>query len=575
MTVPYTFANASQSIPLAELDANFAYLDAKGTTYYPAINAETAVSATITNYFYPPGNVLRYGADPTYGSDSTSAFQTAVNVAGCQSAGSVSPTNAPTYAAYVPMGSYKFSNTVYLKNSYTALIGDPDMPVITQTASNIPAFCITSQGSGYINEWSVIRNFRIYEGATPSYNTPSATNCGIAISGNFYSTPTVQRAEVSRVRLLGWGCGMYLSDSVNTKLERIYVENYTTWGAPGSGAKQYIGFYFDGTPYSTGSISPQASIECWNLSFNGTGAPSGVTATGFYMSGADIRDIFMTDCETSGGAYGYYIQSTNHDFDWDININRPITDSFTNSGIYITGVSGPGSVTINGGYVAPASAATGACVWVNSSTGVQITGGFQIIGVSSDSTGNEGIRVLNSSNCSILGVDVLNCGYGISLDGSSFCTVTSNYVHTAVSSSGATPVLYEGIRLFDSSSNNTICANTIQGVSSSNKYNYGITVTSGCVSNMVVGNALDTTTINTIYNIADSSTIVVGSKQIQFNGSSAGTSAITFNTMATTGSTTASFSSSNKPGSNNQTSPAKWLPVTFDGTVYYIPAFGA
>lgn len=45
--------------------------------------------------------------------------------------------------------------------------------------------------------------------------------------------------------------------------------------------------------------------------------------------------------------------------------------------------------------------------------------------------------------------------------------------------------------------------------------------------------------------------------------------AITFTGAATTGTATATFSATNKPGSNG--SPAKWLPVKFGGTQYYIP----
>src|SRR5205823_582839 len=44
------------------------------------------------------------------------------------------------------------------------------------------------------------------------------------------------------------------------------------------------------------------------------------------------------------------------------------------------------------------------------------------------------------------------------------------------------------------------------------------------------------------------------------------------NGQATTGSHTATFTASNKPGST-ATTPAKWLPVKLDGTVYYIPCW--
>lgn len=42
---------------------------------------------------------------------------------------------------------------------------------------------------------------------------------------------------------------------------------------------------------------------------------------------------------------------------------------------------------------------------------------------------------------------------------------------------------------------------------------------------------------------------------------------------ATTGSASASFTATNKPGSNAKTSPDTWMPVTLNGVTHYVPAF--
>jgi hypothetical protein len=55
----------------------------------------------------------------------------------------------------------------------------------------------------------------------------------------------------------------------------------------------------------------------------------------------------------------------------------------------------------------------------------------------------------------------------------------------------------------------------------------------------------------------------------EISGSAAGTPALAINGSATTGSTTAVFSATNKPGSN--TGIVKWLPITIDGGTYYMP----
>jgi hypothetical protein len=52
-----------------------------------------------------------------------------------------------------------------------------------------------------------------------------------------------------------------------------------------------------------------------------------------------------------------------------------------------------------------------------------------------------------------------------------------------------------------------------------------------------------------------------------------GAPTLTLSAAATTGAKTASFTSTNKPGTTNQTTPASWLPVTCGTTLYYIPLF--
>lgn len=65
---------------------------------YPQTAAETAASVTPTFYFYPLGDIRRYGADPNNGIDSTTPIQNALNV--CANGGA---------KPEVPPGTYKYS----------------------------------------------------------------------------------------------------------------------------------------------------------------------------------------------------------------------------------------------------------------------------------------------------------------------------------------------------------------------------------------------------------------------------------------------------------------------------------
>lgn len=57
---------------------------------------------------------------------------------------------------------------------------------------------------------------------------------------------------------------------------------------------------------------------------------------------------------------------------------------------------------------------------------------------------------------------------------------------------------------------------------------------------------------------------------IELVGAGVGSPAVIVNNTVLVGGETATFAATNKPGANG-TSPTKWLPVTADGSTYYIP----
>jgi hypothetical protein len=67
-------------------------------------------------------------------------------------------------------------------------------------------------------------------------------------------------------------------------------------------------------------------------------------------------------------------------------------------------------------------------------------------------------------------------------------------------------------------------------------------------------------------------TNVAGANALVLAGNAAGTAVLRLNTQATTGTQTATFTATNKPGSGT-TGPDKWIPISLDGTTHYVPAF--
>ena len=62
-----------------------------------------------------------------------------------------------------------------------------------------------------------------------------------------------------------------------------------------------------------------------------------------------------------------------------------------------------------------------------------------------------------------------------------------------------------------------------------------------------------------------------GGTPLELVGAGGGTSALIINTSVVAGSQTATFTATNKPGSAVTLTPQKWLPITCDGSQYYLP----
>lgn len=106
--------------------------------------AETAASAVVTNYTYPPGDVRRYGADPTGSANSSAAFATAFAVKGLITA----------------VGNFLLNTGVTLDIATTSLIGP--CKLTSGLAANAGSFLtiVSSSASVEDNAKNVISQVR-------------------------------------------------------------------------------------------------------------------------------------------------------------------------------------------------------------------------------------------------------------------------------------------------------------------------------------------------------------------------------------------------------------------------------
>tara|TARA_B100001939_G_scaffold47443_2_gene36905 strand:+ start:25 stop:4203 length:4179 start_codon:yes stop_codon:yes gene_type:complete len=451
----------------------------------------------------------------TASTDCASYFQAAINT------GKV---------VYVPKGSYRIDSTLLLDGSFEALIGDESMPELLKWTEG-PAIQISEPGGSGLNEYSRIENFYIQRKiggsfTCPNYNaTLSESLAGVVVSGHGASVASaVQSTRISNLRVGNFAVGFYFADCVSVTVHKCFTQNLgiytnatqTANGTTITSSMFGVGFYFDATRFSSGSISPLASIEIVETDDNRTGDPTTIKSVSYLAIGQDIRDIFFQRAESTTADFGWYIDGqTNDDLNWDIHIIRPIIDGFKTNGIFATNIDGAGALSITGGYFVGAADAS-ACIYVTNSNGVAVTGGSQLLGLSNNSSSNtdDGVRLDNCSSCLVVGNRFANLQYGVSLNGTSYTTVQGNVISAASTESETAPTLHEAIRLFGNSTFNTVGNNTIKGKDSTHKYTKGINLASGSDNCKLIGNIIDSTTVTTQIDDNASGTEFAGSTNL-------------------------------------------------------------
>jgi hypothetical protein len=200
-----------------------------GELLYPQTAAETAAGVTPTYYFYPPGNVLRYGADPTGVASSYTAFLNAVAVC--------TQTGVPVT---VPAGQY-------------------NLP--TSNPAIACAF-VTFQGAGVAKGSSIdaagsVLNFT---GAT---TTNSAFSIGPGVS--FYGIGFYYPAQVDSATPIAFAPTI-VTNLTNGPVNFVYIQNCVVWNAyrffvnaDATGAIGHV-FILDNTIYGI--------LTCIEISYN-------------------------------------------------------------------------------------------------------------------------------------------------------------------------------------------------------------------------------------------------------------------------------------------------------------------
>ena len=165
MTVPFTFSTATNPIPLANLDANFAAVgNATGVTYTPPFTGGVAetLSAKLAQYV----SVKDFGAVGDGVADDTAAINNAIS------------TNLDVF---FPAGTYRMTSSVTIPTStFTKFFGEGNIPVPSSKILvdfNGPAF-VSNAGS---------TSFYIFESLFCELSTPASMPNGAFVKDSGYS----------------------------------------------------------------------------------------------------------------------------------------------------------------------------------------------------------------------------------------------------------------------------------------------------------------------------------------------------------------------------------------------------
>ncbi len=408
-----------------------------------------------------------YGAVGDCVADDTTAIQSALDAVGSTS---ISPTGGGSVVLKAG-ACYLTSATLNISRSYVNLFGEGmgmSQSVIKSNSATADIIKINGSGDGNCASGGIYWSSIKYVDLRRSTNG-TTTSKGINITKGCWT-------EIDQVQAVDSISNIYIHLSGNTSIHRIQ----TAWSNSSATARYGIEIDSD-----SGTVNNTTWID--HAVIDGT---SGSNITGAYVHGDCIADLTFSRFQTAGAKYGIHFVSTSNASTFaycngDVQVNNPIMDTTTNTGILVENVYGLGSagIVINGGFIGTDTSG-GIAVDIESSQGVGVIG-TQLRAEQSSGIGVK-IAGANSASNRIVGTQIQMAPTGILLSSTTNNLISGNNF-TSVSGHPFTDV----IKLL-SATNNIITGNTLTQYATT-----GINLDSSSNSNKIYPNRIDPTNITT------------------------------------------------------------------------------
>jgi hypothetical protein len=265
---------------------------------YARTAEEIAAAVTPSNYSYPSGNVLRYGADPTGQIDSTPAFNQATFATASYTALPTPPPNQ-LQDIYVPPGTYLINGRVFIRKGQRFRGAFCATYIIANSSATVPTF---QMGWGLISGVPTvdgggqpvsISDLFILGG--PSSGSNNGTIVFDQVAGGYFSNLFMSGPGIG---LAFYGSGDILGSDVIIEQAQIAI-NFSATGNVHIHNTLYFLNHFD---VSFGATCTDIQFDGFHSEFNQ--ADSILLSTGSTVFGLQINDakwIYNTQFGVTGG----------------------------------------------------------------------------------------------------------------------------------------------------------------------------------------------------------------------------------------------------------------------------------
>lgn len=368
---------------------------------YKVFNINGTAQVTFNSQYITVGYPEWWGAITNVASDSTDAIKA------CFAALSITELQPADYYIATTLVLNVAGRTLRGAGPfYNGVTGDSTR-IISLTGSNNVIQVGPNSAPATINDHThgiTLENFQVSRAAAPNI---ASGCCGILSRWTLYQ-------NISNVKSVESIISFQYQGTVACYTANCWA--FRSVAGSGGGSDYWYGFYVNGATKTIAASGGNASIYFSDTNSN---IPPGIitNSNGFYIDG-DWADTSLTNPEVTGASIGIRLAgngSTTFGFgETDLNIVKPIIDAFSIAGIYISGLSQYGAVSITGGFAAPYGTGTPtACIYLNNCAGHTGIANFQhICGSNTSMTG--GLVAIDSKNISSA-CNVYSEAYGYSI----------------------------------------------------------------------------------------------------------------------------------------------------------------